>query len=124
MRTGELSARGGCLAKLLSSLESTAGVLAFSVAIELAVDLLFLSGDKLLESWLGTWWLIACVTGAGRFNGLALESAGGATIFLTTSVVGLSSLTALAGKGLLAAALFFEVATEFTPNKLIRSLMS
>jgi hypothetical protein len=40
-----------------------------------------------------------------------MEPAGGVTIFLTTSVVGLSALTAFAARGFLFAALFFEVAT-------------
>jgi len=40
-----------------------------------------------------------------------LESVGGVTIFLTTSEVGLRSLTAFAGTGFLAANLFFEMAT-------------
>jgi len=51
------------------------------------------------------------VTGAGRFNGLDLEPAGGVTIFLTTSVVGLRLDTVLEVAGFLAATLFFEVAT-------------
>jgi hypothetical protein len=46
-----------------------------------------------------------------------LEPAGGVTIFLTTSVVGLRLAISLEVEGFLAAILFFELATGLTPNK-------
>jgi len=48
-----LSARGGCLAKLFSSLESTAGVLAFSASTLVLAIGLFLLAVNLVGIWFG-----------------------------------------------------------------------